>query len=271
MALDLGKLMKAVAVSDLIVKPQYERWLLRNPEQFPIPKEIVDQLVVLMTTPPRDRTRSFSSSSAGQCLRKQLLDYLGTVAGKDTVIEPQLARIFQNGTWGHMRTQVNLLMAGIIEEIEVPMRWPKKRTKGSIDGRGVVPDNHPKTHWRGLEFGLEFKTAMSFAYKLNIEEGPGKYLDQVSRYLLVSGLDLFVILMENKDNQELHEWVIEPDPKAINDQKVELNILNKHVDDKTLPDRLPDCQMKKGPVFNGCPYGGKNGACHRLGLTWPTV
>lgn len=268
MALDLGKLLKAVRQSDLIITPAYNRYLLSNPECFPLRKDIAKKVLELMTTPPRDRSRSFSCSAAGQCVRKQTFDYLGVSDGKDVVIESQLARIFGNGTYNHLRTQAALWQAGIIYEIERTLRWPRMRSRGSVDGVGAVALNHPKTHWRGKDFGLEFKTANSNVFRKLKEDGPDKYAPQVNRYFLLSGWELFVILVENKDNQELLEWVLEPDPSALSEQEEELRILNEAVDTKTLPPLLLECQKMTGETFRQCPYGGKTGACVRSGA-WP--
>lgn len=270
MALDLGRLVKAVRGADLIVKPQYERYLMRNPETFPVPEEIAKIIYGLMVTPPRNRSRSFSSSAAGHCHRKQVFDFLGVTVGKDVAIEPQLARIFANGTWSHMRTQVALLAAGIIDSIEVSLTWPNKRARGSVDGVGTVPSDHSKLQWRGKEFLIEFKTSNSFGFRSAIDAGPDRYRQQAARYALMGGYELIVILMENKDNQELHEWVIEPTQEELEEQRQELTDLNWSVDNKTMPMVLPECAKGTGERFRKCPYGGKNSACLRTGQ-WPSV
>lgn len=270
MALDLGKLVKAVRGADLIVTPQYNRYLIRHPETFPVRQDIAQQLIELMAVPPRDRSRSFSCSSAGKCKRMQVFDYLGILAGKDVSIEPQLARIFANGTWSHMRTQAALLQAGIVHTIEYTLFWRRRRCRGSIDAVGQVPDDHSKVHWRGKEYLVEFKTANSYGYRATVDEGPMRYVKQAARYALLSGIELMVILVENKDNQELHEWVIEPSASDLAEQEAELDALNLAVDTKTLPKMLPECAKQTGQTFRQCPYGGKMGACVKAGA-WPTV
>lgn len=270
MALDLGKLVRSVRGADLIVSPQYNRYLLRNPECFPVRPDIAQRIYDLITTPPRNRSRSFSSSSAGTCHRRQVFDFLGVTTGKDVAVEPQLARIFANGTWSHMRTQVALLQAGILDNIEVSLTWPKKRARGSVDGVGTVPGDHPKLQWRDKEFLLEFKTANPFGYRNTVNEGPGKYRKQAARYALMGGYELIVIIVEDKANQELTEWVLEPTASELSEQRQELDDLNAAVDTKTLPPMLPECAKQTGEVFRKCPYGGKGGTCVRAGA-WPTL
>lgn len=265
MALDLGRLIKSVRGADLIVKPQYEIYLLRNPETFPVREDIAEKLKQLMTTPPRDRSASFSSSSAGACVRRQVFDYVGVSAGKDVAIEPQLARIFANGTWSHMRTQAALWEADIIHTIEMTLHWRRLRARGSIDGVGTVPETHSKMHWRGKEYPLEFKTANSHGFRAKVDAGPWAYRPQTARYCLMGGFDLASIVMENKDNQELHEWVIEPTDEELLEQQRELEVLNESVDRKVLPKMLPECTKQSGETFRRCPYGGKNGTCVRSG------
>jgi hypothetical protein len=269
--IDLGNLVRAVQSADLIVKPRYERWLRQNPETFPLDPEIADIMWQLMTTPPRDRSRSFSCSAAGQCQRKQVFDFLGITAGKDTIIEPNLARIFANGTWSHMRTQATLLRAGILDSIEVTLRSPRLLQRGSVDGVGHVWEQHAKTHWRGRKYMLEFKTANSYAFRNSVNEGPSKYEQQTARYAFLGGFDLVVILMENKDNQELHEWVLEPTDELLDAQAKEVATLKRSVEREQLPKMLPECAMRKGPLYRReCPYGAETGACVRAGA-WPTL
>ncbi len=270
MGVNLGNFLRAVKQADLIVSPTLNRWLLSNPETLPVRDDIAKRVLQLIKTPPRDRTRSFSCSAAGQCHRKQVFDYLGTKTGKDVLVEPQLARIFANGTWNHLRTQVALLASGIATDIEIVLNWRKMRCKGSVDAVGVVPDTHPKTNWRNKEFGIEFKTANSNVFRMLRDAGPYKYRQQVARYLLLSGWELFVILVENKDNQELLEWVIEPEPSELSAQEAELRALNKAVDTKMMPPMLPECARMTGKAFRDCPYGGRTGACVQT-RSWPDL
>jgi hypothetical protein len=247
------------------VLPRYEAFLQANPEV------VYDDWVMQEATKGflnRQESRSgrLGGSSAGQCLRAQILSYLGAPG---TPVDVDLRKIFEDGKWRHARIQATLLQAGIIDRVEVPARWRRARAFGQIDGSGTVPDDHPVVEWRGLEFGLEIKGAMSFAWQ-NIEQiGPEKYFEQVSRYFLYTGFELFVIIIENKDTQRTQEYVVSERDVNTGRALHELQVLNDHIDDHQLPPKLPACALLRGQLFHTCPYGSSiDGACHTYDETW---
>lgn len=235
---------------------------MRNPN-LTLDEEVHQIIAEQLSKPPRDRSGSFSSSSSGKCERLQVFNYIGQ--GADDLPQsndPRLQQIFYDGSFRHLRWQAVLLQAKIIDRIEVPLSWKKMRSEGSMDGLGVVHDEHPRPDWRGLEFGFELKGMNSWGYKSQIEKGIREdHLDQVHRYFLSSGLELFVIIYENKDTQEWTEWVITPNGLIIQGQNEELKRLNKWVDTQKLPPMLDECKKQTGKTFNDCPKGGKGGTC----------
>ena len=170
---------------------------------------------------PRVRSGSFSSSAAGMCERRQVFNYIGIDSG--TVNNPQLQQIFYDGTWRHLRWQATLL---------------------------------------GLEFGFELKGTNSFVYRKAVEVGlKEEHLNQIHRYFLVGGFDLFVVIYENKDNQEWTEWVVTPEPKRLKQQEEELSRLNQAVETETLPVMLQGCQTRNSQEWKQCPFAGNQGVC----------
>lgn len=263
---DLKQLVKSVSRADQIVKPRYEQWLLKD-EALPMPAEVADQLHAVMIKAPRDRSHSFSASSSGSCERAQIYGYLGVPASQ--LPGHQLAAILLNGTFTHLRLQASLLMAGVIDRIEIPVKWRKMRTKGTVDGAGVVPADHPHVLWRGMHFGLELKTAHPRVFAALKDEvmqpaGPAKYVRQYTRYFQLGGFDLFSVFVEDKSTQDTLEFVVEPNDQMLADDKQELVDLNWAVDNRRLPNRLPECRHLSGETFRNCPYGGRHGPCARL-------
>jgi hypothetical protein len=214
----------------------------------------------------RDRTKSFSGSSAGACLRAQEFGFLGVSPDVDQLPDTDLISIFDDGRWRHLRWQANLLSAGILKGIEVPLDWPLKRSKGSMDGWGVVWDDHPHKQWRGKDFGFELKGVNGFQFSKLVQKKMPKdeHVHQTMRYFAVSGVDLFVVLYECKLTQRTHEWVLEPDEDMIADTIDELNDLNAAVDRQQVHPQLRSCSARMGPFWEGCPYAGKGGICE----TW---
>lgn len=248
-----------------IVTPRYDRFLESSKEIIFDPW-VVDAVTERLLKRQTARNGRLGASSAGSCLRAQVLTYLGA-PGRPA--DTQLLRIFQDGHWRHMRMQAILLQAGIIKEVEFPVRWKRVRASGDIDGMGIVPEDHPVPEWRGKEFGLEIKGAMSFAFA-NIEKlGPERYYDQVARYFLYSGFDLFVILVESKDTQAMVEYVVTEQDVDMGRQLHELQVVNDHIDHRRLPPKQEMCAQARGPVFKSCPFGlNPDGACHQANETW---
>lgn len=269
-SLNLKAMIKAVQNSDHIITPRLQEYLVTHGDDE-YPEWVVDKIAEQLVTPPRVRHSSFSSSSAGQCLRRQVLQFLGAKQGS---VGFQLQNIFNDGKWRHLRWQAILLTAGILTDMEEVATWPKMRARGTLDGIGIVPNDHPRIDWRGEEFGFELKGVSTYLFPKYKDAGPKEtdHLQQVARYFLKQGYRLFVIIYEDKSTQEWKEWVIDAESemmkKIIADQKGELEWLNDSVNRKKLPVMLHECSKLKGTTFNGCPMGGPNGPCATAG-EWP--
>lgn len=254
----------------LVVKPQLTRYLNHHHDLI-YDRTVVDRVTQGLVRPSESRSARFGASSAGGCPRAQVLSYLGAPGFG---VDNGLQMIFEDGKWRHMRLQALLLQSGIISEIEVWSWWRRKRAGGQVDGYGYVPDDHPDVSLRGKDFGLEIKGANMWPFKQAEKHGlaglmNGKYLHQVARYFLFTGYDVFVVLVENKDTQELLEWVITDRDVDMAGQERELDALNQAVDQQQLPAMLPACGRGKGPDFRGCVYGqSTENTCHQIG-DWP--
>lgn len=259
--MSLTKTIKAAKMySSQIITHRLNLFLMQNPNLV-IDEKIADIIKDEITKQPRVRSGSFSSSSAGTCMRRQVFQFIGVDSGG--VNSPQLQNIFYDGTWRHLRWQATLLQAGILSEIEFPLQWEAMRSRGTMDGIGVVPDDHPNEAWRGLEFGFELKGVNSYGYKAAIKNGNVKedHLNQIHRYFLSGGFDLFVVIYENKDTQEWTEWVVEPDQKRLEAQRKELEALNEYADQKILPPMITPCIQRTGNEWKYCPFAGETGVC----------
>lgn len=250
-----------------IVLPRYTMWLARNGDAPLIPNDgrngIGAKILEQMIAVPRDRSGSFSASSAGSCPRAQVFGYHGAEAESPS---PQLQAIFEDGKWRHLRFQAILLTAGILNDIEVPLFWKRKEQRGTMDGAGLVPMDHPVEEWRGAEFGFELKGVNAFQYDGFTKKGPKEeHLNQVARYFLLSGLEWFSIVYENKSTQATHEWVIGRDDPGmagrIAEQRAEVDLLHQHAEEGTLPPQLPLCAQGKG-AWKTCNFGGRHGVCN---------
>lgn len=267
--MSLSQLLREVKRQDTIVSMRYRQWLTQHGDE-PIPDEVAQQIYAMLTARQRERFGTFSPSSSGRCLRRQELEFLGIPSEFGTQPDSRLLNIFNDGRWRHLRWQANLLSAGILHDVEVSVPWRHMRAKGSVDGRGYVPMDHPRASWRGLEFGFELKGVNPWGY--NKAEKNDKqqeaHLDQIHRYFLQGGFDLFVCLYEHKDTNNWIEWVIEPDMELLEKARWELTELNKAIDKKKLHPMLPSCRSRMGTTWTSCPYTKSNGVCESSG-TWP--
>lgn len=236
-----------------------------------MPEWVAARVAEVISTPPRDRRRSFSASSSGDCLRAQEFAFLGTPPSQEQRTEAQMAAIFDDGKWRHIRWQARLLASGILDGIEVPMAWPKMNARGSLDGEGLVPDDHPNRLWRGKDFGFELKGVNPFQYPRWVKAAQPQegHLWQVHRYFVVTGKELFVIIYENKGTNQWHEWVIRPIAKMMRASERELRALNQSLQMQRLHAPLSTCRIGVGPHWKECAYGGKGGTCMTT-RGWPS-
>lgn len=250
--------------NSLIVTPAYDEWLVKNPEITARP-DVFEKVMRMMTKPPRDRRRSFSASQAGYCLRRQELAFLGVKGLKPT--DPRGIRIFQNGTFVHLRWQVGLYSAGIIDGVEITVKSADELDRATMDGIGVAS----RGVYKGAKFGWEHKGRMSFAFDAQERAGTpdAKTRKQVARQMVLTGYDVWSVTNEHKDKQEVGEFIIERDKKELDDAREELKALTTAVEKKRLHPMLPEC-IKRNTTgeYYKCPFGTDGGACINSG-NWP--
>jgi hypothetical protein len=252
------------SVDHLIVTPGYEEYLLECPEVTADP-EIFSRVMKELLVPQRDRSRSFSASAAGSCLRRQELGFLGAPPLRNN--SPRGIRIFNNGTFVHLRWQIGLLAAGILDDIEYTVQ--RGITRATMDGIGVAR----RGVYKGMRFGWEMKSAMSFSWSSQERNGTpaAKVRKQVAMQMYETGYDVWSVTNENKDTQEISEFIIERDESEISDAKKELKDLQRAIEIQRLHPQLPECvKQNKTGEFYKCPFGTPQGVCVSAG-NWPTV
>lgn len=258
----LREMLDTTMKEDLIVTPPYEEWLDRNPEGT-IDPNVAALMAKLMSTPDRVRSGSFSASSAGHCMRRQELSFLGVKP--PGVHDTGTVRIFNNGKWLHLKWQAELLTAGILNTVENTVKKPSLMARCTLDGVGEVNEGR----FRGYDFGLEIKGRNDYTYGDQVRNDPDeKTRRQVDMQFFLAGFDVMVILNENKNNQRFHEWVFYREDERVADAAQELRDLNRAIDKGRLHNMLPECKIQQGE-FTKCPFGGAGGPCQMSGR-WPT-
>lgn len=269
----IEKLLEDSARDDLIVTPPMNEFLNSWDETYPphVLKRIMEVMGDTSRRTDKKRRFSWSASSAGQCMRRRMFQFLGMpVIGKP---EPRLRRVFLNGTWVHLRYQAMFMTAEIIDNIEVTIRRKSWRARCTMDGMGVATQGR----YDGAEFGFELKSTSDWSFasqSIASLSGASKYFEktraQVDFEFMLSGFDLFVILNENKNNQEVEEWVLVRDEDRVDAVRKDLDELNQRLDKMVLHPKLEECKKRlKNGEFYRCPYGGDGGICATTG-TWPS-
>lgn len=197
-------------------------------------------LKAIQDRPPRDRRSTWSASSAGQCLRQQQFVYLGVK--KVTQPDDKGMNIFTNGDYVHLRHQACGMVAGYISQAEVPLEMPELNLRGTMDA--VLVNNQ----------GFEIKSINSRGFSQIKSFGPKHdHIRQVHAYMLASGLTAFRILYENKDTNELKEFLVVRDEKIIEEVRNDLLTLQELTDKHVLAPMLEECERAEG-AYRWCPF-----------------
>lgn len=250
--MSLKKLLKSFnnADSPLLVSPRFEQYLATHPNIL-VDEKVADFIRSELVTPQRDRRMTFSASSRGACPREQVFQFTSVKPVPRT--NSSLYAIFHQGTFMHLKWQALLLDAGILSDPEVKCEWAEYNMTGTIDGVGEVPGSLADKYSDEF-FGWELKSINDRGYSWVINNGPNQnHLLQIHAYMAASGIDLWSLCYENKNNQEWVEFVIRKDDEIVERVREELGSLNGYVERKELPPILDECSKKQGK-YKSCPF-----------------
>jgi hypothetical protein len=234
----------------LLVTPRYEQYLATHPNIL-VDDTIAQFVVDELTTPQRNRRMTFSASSRGACPREQVFQFTSVKPVAKT--NSDLYAIFHQGTFMHLKWQALLLDAGILSEPEVKCTWEEYNLTGTIDGKGVVPSDHPLRADHDV-FGWELKSINSRGYQWILDRGPNHHhLLQIHAYMLATGWRIWSLCYENKDTQQWKEFLVTFDPEIAEEVEAELDYLNRCVNEKKLPPVLEECQQRTG-AYRKCAF-----------------
>lgn len=238
------KTMNKAGASTLLVTPKIEAFLMEHPDGVIWDEDgwaLFRQIVEATFGTNDDRSGRFGPSAIGSCQRQQIWKYIGMPSTK--VIDLDLMNLFNDGKWRHIRWQMMGVQSGALTHAEYPLSMPKYRLRSSADGLNSVD-----------AFIFELKGDRNMSRLLNEQDGVvDKHFKQIHTMLLMTGWDLASYLMEDKATQQFREIVVHRDPKIIREVRTELEELNEHVENRTLPVPLPACQAKEGP-YRSCPF-----------------
>lgn len=224
------------ARGDIKITPQFEAWLYTGARDLDEVHRVIGRII---DRPQRVRTNTFSASGAGQCLRRRQLAYLGY---EQEEVEPRVMGIFVNGDYVHLKHQVAGIMMGYFLDAEVSVARDEFHLTGTMDA--ILDDD-------GVG---EIKSINERGFKEVCSFGPKKdHLDQVHSYFVASGRDHARIIYENKNTQELKEFLVKENI-AITERVIsDLKLLNEATADEVLLPPLPGLIEMKGEC-RSCPF-----------------
>lgn len=208
-------------------------------------------------TPRYKRKRTIRPSEIGGCIRKVVMDILNIISFDP--IKPRIQRIFDNGDAVHSRYMKKYLKCMdcrplLVEEtaadgttewkecVEYRLTKPEYWLKGS-------PDALIHNAEDGLEYVFELKSIKQEQFN-KLTKPHAEHIAQAYVYMLMTDIPRAVILYENKNTQELKEFVLIRNESTMRGiiEKIEsvMKYVTEYEEKKLLP---PKCKNK---YCDGC-------------------
>jgi hypothetical protein len=194
--------------------------------------------------PPKEKKPvTFPPNMISKCSRQIVYHLLRLPV--QLVIEPKLLRIFDNGDKTHERTLSYMAAAGILHSWEVKVEDKDNRIKGYLDAMIKLEERDYIEEFGTLEIpGApyligEIKSACSKeCYWIERKNAPSKkYVQQLQLYMHATGIHKGVVIIENKDTQDLYTFYVDYDPAMVTELLSKVGQCLECADTKILPDR----------------------------------
>lgn len=222
---------------DLVVSQRHEKWTA-------VPHAYTTRALLFagqqLDSKDRVRKGTVSASSLGGCDREQQFTYMGM---RKLPPDTQGMARMANGSFMHLRWQMEGLTAGWIKEAEVSVPSNPFRLSGTMDG--ILYDDSI----------LELKSINSNGFSRIATFGPLlPHLYQMATYVLCTGRAKGVFLYENKNDQDYKEIVVKAEELPLREAEAKAVALWDAIDNKKLVEPLEDCIDRKGWKYNSCPF-----------------
>jgi len=204
-------------------------------------KSRIDDLLAKRELEERHRPgrRVIHPSSISACIREIVLSILGYASTEKT--DGKTVRVFDAGKSMHERFQKYLKELGHAD-IEVFVKSEDLWLEGMIDA--IVRIN-------GERYIVELKSSNSYVFN-SIQTPHRDYIEQVHAYMLCTGIDKAIILYENKDTQDIKEFIVERDQEVIDKIVEKIKLVQSYVERNEIPPMT--CKSKSDARY--CSYKG---------------
>lgn len=195
----------------------------------------------------------FYPSSISRCAREIVYDMLQYPRPPASA---KLLMICENGDMMHLRYQKWLADAGVLLHSEYPLKVPEYRISGKVDAiidpASIIPEMD------GELCVVEFKSSNNKKFTdMEFKSEPQQeYVEQLMLYLHFLEIPYGVVIVENKDNQDVLEFWVEYDEKMAKRLIEKVKMINDHVDRKELPPR-----PYSSPNYHSCKWCDFKGIC----------
>jgi len=177
---------------------------------------------------------NFYPSSIGRCIREVVMNMLQYPSPPKSA---KFLKICDNGNGMHERWQNWFIESGILVAKEYPLKRPKYRLSGKIDA--IILLDNLVSEMIGELAVVEFKSANERNFKeMDTNNIPkAEYVEQIQLYLHFLSIPYGIIIVENKNTQDVLEFFIEYNEKQSMKLLSRIEYINKCVNEKKLPSR----------------------------------
>jgi len=206
---------------------------------------IIEKIEESYATPENKNWDGVHASSAAKCIRAL---YYDATLDKETVIEPRIKRVFENGDFFHRRLMSVLFRLKDVRVVAGEIKVPANEfVRGTCDAIIGLEDEN---------FVLDFKSINDSGFKF-LKAPKQEHVIQLGLYIYYFKLKRGLIIYESKDNQELKEFLIDiTDPqtaKLLDDTFTKIGYLTNCIKSKTLPTK-PEFDVSEQWRCNYCNY-----------------
>lgn len=189
---------------------------------------------------PRDRDYFFISE-VSKCPIAIFYSFKKVAKAK---LEPQTYLKFEEGNNTHKSLVEDLFKLGIVKAVEISI--PENELfKGRADAIVSIENQL---------YVVEIKSVNNRTFEKLVSEGKpdAGFLMQIQLYLFYFNIDRGIILIKNKDTQELREFIVKKDMELINNILTYFEMLKQQIINDELPDKPENLPRWK---CGYCPYG----------------
>lgn len=185
-------------------------------------------------------------SSIHKCSKALCYELLGY---EKPLLDPRILRIMDNGNYMHERYQKMFKELGILVTEEAPIIYEELNISGRLDAIIMIDNNIAIAE-------LKSCGENPFNKMKEANEPDPKYVAQIQLYMHITGVDLGVIYVENKNTQDVLEFWLSYDEeyckKLLRKLKTVLAYVEKNsVIPREIAAELDEFMMDRKKMYNG--------------------